>query len=1156
MGSKAPANSGGKGGRKPIDDDDEPPGLMASDESDGSMPELLENSDSDDGYRPSKSTKANSNAKSSAKQAPPTAAASANKSNARPATTPSASAKPATAQKPAAAPAKATTSTPAKPQSAPANAKAAPKPSPKPVPKPLSDDDDDIPALVSSGDESTDPKAGTAPKGKTAQSSAKPSSQTNSQPPKSTSSGRPQAAPERRSASPESSLSTDDDMPALAPARRGKALPLPSLPPTTTRSEWTPDNTPCVACEKLGHLIQNCPTAKFAYPSSRQQSVAHSRPCFCDSCLLAALNAPIMSPEYEALGLKAYIPQIKEIVSRRSQSDSGRSIPFPITSGTSYKLNSAQSSIDPDGTTFSPDSRGVRQLSLHFADMIRDAFDKSGDFEKTLRKVRDAEAERERVVQARLEAKKRAAKNGTKKEDVAQEKVQKHYYLEMGRKAFRLAPKQASQTTPEDSSAPASPPPLTRSSSNSGIPRPISKEDRDEAERFKNEGNEALRRERFAEAIELYTLAIQKDPTNVVYWTGAVTVMSKLIHGIADATKAIELDRSYSKAWFRRGSAYKQMGKWKEAHQDFQTCKNLDPKDSKTVELVKECETNMRKANFEKAISADDDSAAAPGRSLVAPSALKQRTSQWLARTKGTADGVDWGKTYTLALFAARTVAALVNEAPAQYVDGLQNMEERIFRMIVKWLQWRSFKVFKTEGAPAIREMLSNLKTYELMKEQEDFYRTLFATDRGHPFLSDPRLNLINVFDPVQQPYLHRTTPDAEEAQIPVLFPQPRLPRSGLATVERLEDFKCNFSVFSDKLLEKLDWRNVFAAGGSVAACLSPQPANGIPIWRTRAGGSTSPAHIHVDSDIDLFLYDLTPAEATAKVKKIARLVLGTADAKKLNDHEEPSFLVRTQHAVTFVCPYPLRRIQIVLRIYKSPAEVLMGFDVDACCAGYDGDTVWILPRYRLFKYSRRGFSVAVPGFERDRVDDAVLDPRKQRKDGGVVDRDKGLAVLVKLEASVEEYANGGGRRPEDPDEQIHQLLNTKGQTPVAPFEEVSDYDNIKIPQGEKWSMSRIKRHIERFLVNANCNERKEVQEIPQSEEVQPLLHGAPDGVLSGTIRNVGPRPSKDGDVPYVKIVPPGEMWMTQNPGTQLTGSFNPVTEPVEKWYASAYRLK
>jgi len=34
---------------------------------------------------------------------------------------------------------------------------------------------------------------------------------------------------------------------------------------------------------------------------------------------------------------------------------------------------------------------------------------------------------------------------------------------------------------------------------------------------------------------------------------------------------------------------------------------------------------------------------------------------------------------------------------------------------------------------------------------------------------------------------------------------------------------------------------------------------------------------------------------------------------------------------------YPYRSVQIVLRLYQSPAEILAGFDIDAPCCAYDG---------------------------------------------------------------------------------------------------------------------------------------------------------------------------------------------------------------------------
>lgn len=39
-----------------------------------------------------------------------------------------------------------------------------------------------------------------------------------------------------------------------------------------------------------------------------------------------------------------------------------------------------------------------------------------------------------------------------------------------------------------------------------------------------------------------------------------------------------------------------------------------------------------------------------------------------------------------------------------------------------------------------------------------------------------------------------------------------------------------------------------------------------------------------------------------------------------------------------YLAQYPYRSVQIVLRLYHSPAEILAGFDIDAPCCAYDGN--------------------------------------------------------------------------------------------------------------------------------------------------------------------------------------------------------------------------
>ena len=124
---------------------------------------------------------------------------------------------------------------------------------------------------------------------------------------------------------------------------------------------------------------------------------------------------------------------------------------------------------------------------------------------------------------------------------------------------------------------------------------------------------------------------------------------------------------------------------------------------------------------------------------------------------------------------------------------------------------------------------------------------------------------------------------------------------------------------------------------------------------------------------------------------------------------------VRSKRAVSFVGGYPVRNVQVIVRVYKSPAEVLLGFDVDSCAVGYDGRDVWATRRFRnaqnksynlvnptrrssnyevrLHKYASRGYAVAVPG-----LDKARADPRLFSRNGARLLRTQGLARLLVYE--------------------------------------------------------------------------------------------------------------------------------------------------------------
>jgi hypothetical protein len=145
-----------------------------------------------------------------------------------------------------------------------------------------------------------------------------------------------------------------------------------------------------------------------------------------------------------------------------------------------------------------------------------------------------------------------------------------------------------------------------------------------------------------------------------------------------------------------------------------------------------------------------------------------------------------------------------------------------------------------------------------------------------------------------------------------------------------VEAFKRTFERMSDGLLKNLDWSNLVVAGGLVlGALVSVDTPNGDP----------NAAERWKSSDIDVYVHGLSPREANEKIKHLfetfsANLPPGT-----------PALVVRNSKTITFYARYPLRRIQIVLKLVKSPKAVLLNFDLDICAMGWDGEQVWMLPR-------------------------------------------------------------------------------------------------------------------------------------------------------------------------------------------------------------------
>lgn len=139
--------------------------------------------------------------------------------------------------------------------------------------------------------------------------------------------------------------------------------------------------------------------------------------------------------------------------------------------------------------------------------------------------------------------------------------------------------------------------------------------------------------------------------------------------------------------------------------------------------------------------------------------------------------------------------------------------------------------------------------------------------------------------------------------------------------------FKRTFDRLSDGLLKNLDWSNICVAGGIVLGTLLAVDAAPSIVEQWAA------------SDIDVYVYGLGPAAANAKLEHLFSIFRVNLPAGT------PTLVVRNSKTVTFYSRYPLRRIQVVLKLVKSPKAVLLNFDLDVCAMGWDGTELWMLPR-------------------------------------------------------------------------------------------------------------------------------------------------------------------------------------------------------------------
>ncbi|KAF9530942.1 hypothetical protein CPB83DRAFT_904927 [Crepidotus variabilis] len=444
--------------------------------------------------------------------------------------------------------------------------------------------------------------------------------------------------------------------------------------------------------------------------------------------------------------------------------------------------------------------------------------------------------------------------------------------------------------------------------------------------------------------------------------------------------------------------------------------------------------------------------------------------------------------------------------------------------------------------------------------DEEVELRQLFATDRQNERIVNPHVGLVDLFT---APATIKTTrarvvkdrDDLTANHVMSIAEEDRRAEGTPCMVSDIDEFKKNWSIFSEgSLSQLLDWNNVVAAGGSVLACLAPLDEEHKKSKRATRKYYHNKAY--PTSDVDLFLWGMNAEQAEAKIKQIYEAVRDSVPWDVT--------CIRTKHTVSIHSQYPYRSVQIVLRLYHSPAEILAGFDIDAPCCAYDGNRVWASPRavvammrqcntvdvtrrspsyeVRLAKYARRAFEVYIPNLARDKVDPTIYER--------AIARMEGLARLLPGMSFVADpalvFCNHHHNRKYKGD------LKEEEETGL----EMNDYDvaSLHIPYGPGWDSKRIDKLIYQtdLGMNSTFNPKNKGRRLHR----HPAFFGTIEEVLEDCCEHC-PEPidqdekdlQAEEDENYLR----GRIkFVEENPGRQsMTGSFNPIDDG--EWSAQVY---
>ncbi|XP_031565648.1 serine/threonine-protein phosphatase 5-like [Actinia tenebrosa] len=130
-----------------------------------------------------------------------------------------------------------------------------------------------------------------------------------------------------------------------------------------------------------------------------------------------------------------------------------------------------------------------------------------------------------------------------------------------------------------------------------------------EAEQLKTQANNLFKDGKYEAAIGLYSMAIELNPSVPAYLGNRSFCYLKTEYyglALADANKAIQLDKKYIKGYYRRATANMALGKFKLSLKDYEMVVKFRPNDKDAKAKYTECKKIVQRQMFEKAIAAEE----------------------------------------------------------------------------------------------------------------------------------------------------------------------------------------------------------------------------------------------------------------------------------------------------------------------------------------------------------------------------------------------------------------------------------------------------------------------------------------------------------------------------------------------------------------------